>query len=137
MSAVARAVLLDEVHEERRGVGLRGDDAKGVEVDQRVSVRVAGVPSGDLRVVVEDVADVPAEDDVAEAEARLGDAPELVERDVLAAEDAVDVEAADLDLLDLPFVELLLERRHVHGPKLSAPEPGRHASGARFRPVAG
>ena len=37
----------------------------------RVRVGVAGVPAGDLRVVVEDVGDVPAEDDVAEAEAAL------------------------------------------------------------------
>ena len=59
--------------ESRRGSptasGLPGDGAQRREVDHRVGVGVAGVPAGDLRVVVEDVGDVPAEDDVAEAEA--------------------------------------------------------------------
>ena len=89
--------------------GSHGDDAEGVGVDARARIGVAGVPAGDLGVVVEDVADVPAEDDVAEAEPVSQRAPELVERDVLAAQDAVDVEPADLHLLDAPLLEHLTE----------------------------
>ena len=63
-------------------------------------VRVAGVPSGHLGVVVEDVGDIPAEDDVAEAEAGREGALQLVEGYVLAAQDTIDVEAADLEARD-------------------------------------
>src|ERR1700738_3942214 len=80
------------------------------ESDGGLGVGVPGVPAGHLRVVVELVARVPAEDHVAEAEATLGHAPELVQRDVLAAQDAVDVESAQLDLLHLRFGELGAQR---------------------------
>jgi hypothetical protein len=72
------------------------------EVEARERIRKAVLPAGERRVVVGLVADVPAEDDVAEAEAAgrrgLGGAEELVDVQVLAAQDAVDVADRDLDL---------------------------------------
>ena len=72
------------------------------EVEPRERVGKAVLPAGELGVVVGLVGDVPAEDDVAEAEAagrrRLGRAEELVDVQVLAAQDAVDVADRDLDL---------------------------------------
>src|SRR5205814_3955171 len=95
----------------------------GGEIDGGVRVRVAAVPSGDGGVVVQHVPAVPPEDDVAESQATFGDAPELVEGHVLAAQDAVDVEPAELHLADAVIAELLAQMldlrfarfRGVHG----------------------
>ena len=54
-------------------------------------------------------------------------APELVERDVLAAQDAVDVEAADLDAADAVLLEGFLQFFRVHD--------GARAYQARRRPL--
>jgi len=60
------------------------------------------LPTGDGGVVVDLVARVPAEDNVAEAEAArrvgFGRALEFVDVQVLATQDAVDVADGDLDL---------------------------------------
>src|SRR5206468_8973835 len=44
----------------------------------------------------------------------FGGRPELVERYVLSPQDSVDVESADLDLVDLALPERLLQRSNVH-----------------------
>ena len=113
-----------KIDQERGRVGLPRDDAEGVDVDLGVRVGVTRVPAGDPGVVVEDVADVPAEDDVAEAEARLEHAPELLERDVFAAQHAVDVEPADLDLLDAALGECGAEILRVHRGLLGTKKDG-------------
>ena len=99
---VGRAVGVDELAEEERHAVVPGHVARGVEVDARQRVGKAVLPAGDLGVVVALVVRVPAEHHVAEAEAalgvRLGGAEELVDVQVLAAQDAVDVAARDLDL---------------------------------------
>ena len=74
-----------------------GTCAMRAEVDARDRVGEALVPAGERRVVVADVLRVPAEHDVAEAEAAFGRGLELVLVDVLAAQDAVDVGDGDLD----------------------------------------
>ena len=74
-------------------------------VDPGQRVRIAGVPAGDLHVVVERVGRVPAEDHVAEAEAGLGGGIELVAADIFPAEDAVDIESTDFDFGDAVFAE--------------------------------
>ena len=92
------AVLLpDELAQEERHAVVPGHRAVGPEVDARERVGEAPVPARDLRVVVADVLRVPAEHDVAEAEAALDRRHELVLVDVLAAQDAVDVRHGDLD----------------------------------------
>ena len=79
-------------------------------------VGIAGVPAGHLRVVVKDVADVPAEDDVAEAEAAFEGRAKLVDGDVFAAQDAVDVEPADLGAGDASVLEVFQKVLHIgHG----------------------
>ena len=72
--------------------------AGGAEVDPCQRIGKAVLPAGDRGVVVALVVSVPAEDHVAEAEAAIGGAEELVAVKVLAAQDAVDVAAGDLDL---------------------------------------
>ena len=86
--------------EEEQAVVFEGQLAAGVGQDAHRRVGIAGVPAGVLHVVVELVLAVPAEHDVAEAEAPVERGEELVPRDVLAAQDAVDVEDADLDVRD-------------------------------------
>src|SRR5262249_47688119 len=74
----------------------------GGEVELGVSVGIAGVPAGDFGVVVEHVAHVPTEDHVAKTEPLGRRRLQLVEGHVFSSENAVDVEAPDLDLGD-PF----------------------------------
>ena len=102
-----------EVEEEGCGLRLPREVAQRREVDARVRVRIGRVPARDRRVVEEPVVDVPAEDDVAEAQPAVSDSPELVERHVLSAKDAVDVEPADLDALDTALFELGPDRVQV------------------------
>ena len=95
-------VGIDELAEEERHVAVPRHGALGRQVEARERVGKAVLPAGERRVVVGLVGDVPAEDDVAEAEAAgrrwLGGAEELVDVQVLAAQDAVDVAHRDLDL---------------------------------------
>jgi hypothetical protein len=97
---VGRAVGVDELAGEEGHAAVPGHVAQRVEVEPRQRVGKAVLPAGDLRVVVAQVVRVPAEDDVAEAEAALRRAEELVAVQVLAAQDAVDVADRDLDLAD-------------------------------------
>ena len=66
--------------------------------DAHRRVGIGGVPAGVVDVVVELVVRIPADDHVAEAEALLERGEELVAADVFAAQDAVDVGDADLDM---------------------------------------
>jgi hypothetical protein len=87
----------------RRSVprGLERDVAARVGQHAHRRVGVGRVPARVLRVVVELVVGIPAEHDVAEAEAARQRGQELLARHVLAAHDPVDVEDADLDVVDL------------------------------------
>jgi hypothetical protein len=74
------------------------------------------VPAGVLHVVVELIVRVPAEHDVAEAETLVERREELVPAHVLAAHDAVVVEHADLDVVELALLDDLAgigRRTHV------------------------
>lgn len=73
-----RIVGVHEIDEEGGGVGFLWDHPKRREIHVRVRVGVARVSVGDLGVVVEDVADVPVEDDVVEAEVAFGRVPEFL-----------------------------------------------------------
>ncbi len=56
---------VNEIEQEKRRAGLPRDCAKCLEIDARRGIRIAGVPAGHFRIVIQDVADVPAEDDIA------------------------------------------------------------------------
>jgi hypothetical protein len=74
------------------------------------------VPAGVLHVVVELIVRIPAEYDVAEAKALVERREELVPPHVLAAHDAVVVEHADLDVIELALLDDLAgvgRRTHV------------------------
>ena len=113
--------LLDELGEEEQHAGFERNVAAGLGQDAHGRVRIAGVPAGVLHVVVELVVGIPAQHHVAEAEALVERAEELLARHVLAAQDAVDVEHADLDvgeaalLDDLPGVGDGLDVFGSHG----------------------
>src|ERR671913_362029 len=78
---------------------------------------IAGVPAGELHVVVQLVLAIPAEHDVAETVAALQRRQELRARHVFAAHDAVDVEHADLDVREVA----LLDDRLGVGDRLDLP----------------
>src|SRR5262245_17942320 len=78
------------------------------------------MPAGELGVVVQHVGAVPAEDHVAEAEALFDRGPELLQRDEFAAQQAVDVETADLDPPDAALRESVLQCLRVHACSLAA-----------------
>ena len=90
-----------EIEYEEGGPRLPGDDAEGREIDLGQHVGVASVPTGYLRVVIKRVGRVPAEDHVAEPQSAFRRGVELVTMDVFAAQNAVDIESADLDLGDV------------------------------------
>ena len=94
-----RAVGVDELAQEEGHVAVPGHAARRAQVQPRQRVGEAMLPAGDLGVVVALVLAVPAEHHVAEAEAAFHRAEELVLVQVLAAQDAVDVAAGDLDLV--------------------------------------
>jgi hypothetical protein len=81
------------------------------------------VPARVPGVVVADVARIPAEDDIAEAEAVLGSGKEFFLTKVFAAEDAVDVEAVD----DVPETQDASDSKHGSRPTQShdLPEIGK------------
>ena len=68
-------------------------------IDSRHRVREAFVPAGQRRVVVALVVHIPAEDNVAKAEATFGSGEEFVLVQILAAQHAVDVGHSDLDAI--------------------------------------
>ena len=79
---------------------------KRLQIDAAGGVRIAGVPARVLHVVVEHVADVPAEHHVAEAHGRFGHRRELFQADPFAAQHAVDIDGAQLDAADLVLPKL-------------------------------
>jgi hypothetical protein len=70
-----------------------------------VGVWISGMPPGELRVVVEHVGDIPAEDNVAEAKPRLRRGQKLFGADVFSAQGAINVESTELYPLDVVLVE--------------------------------
>src|SRR6185436_12911719 len=92
-----RSARLDEFAEEERHVVVPRDAPKGRKIELRERIRKPGVPAGPRRVVVALVVRVPAEDDVAEAEARFDRGKKLLLVQILSAQDAVGVGHCDLD----------------------------------------
>src|SRR5690349_4870835 len=60
------AIFSEQIKQEKRGSGLPWYGTQGAEIDRSLGVGIAGMPTGVLAVIVEDVRHVPAEDDVAE-----------------------------------------------------------------------
>ena len=89
-----------ELAEKEYGFRFEGDVALGVGQHTHGGVGIGGVPAGELRVVVELVVGVPAENHVAEAEILVDRRQEFVAAQVFAAQDAVGVDDADFDVLD-------------------------------------
>ena len=107
-SVAARADRLGafgELAEEHDHVAFEGQRAAGVRQHAHRRVRIGGVPAGVFHVVVELVVRVPAQHHVAEAEALVERGEELVAAHVLAAHDTVVVEDADLDVIELAFLD--------------------------------
>jgi hypothetical protein len=73
------------------------------------------MPARDFRVVVKLVGQIPAEHDVAEAQPALGRREELVDGDVFAAPNTVDVDSAHFDFLDALLLEPSFEGFHACG----------------------
>src|SRR6185369_3472367 len=70
--------------------------------------------AGEAGPVVQFVINVPTEQDIAEPEPVLHHGEELLQRDILAPADAVDVEADQLDLGHSPLFELVPQPVHRH-----------------------
>ncbi len=94
-----------EIQQEKRRARLPRNQAKGIERDAAIRVRIARVPARELDVVVKHVADVPAEDHVAKAQSRLRRREKLLAADIFTAQRAVDVERAQLDAPDVVLLE--------------------------------
>jgi hypothetical protein len=91
-----RLRLAGELAQEEGDAVLEGQDAARVGQEAHGRVRIGRVPARIGDVVVELVVGVPADDDVAEAEALLQGGQEFLTRQVFAAQDPVDVGEPDL-----------------------------------------
>jgi hypothetical protein len=89
-----------ELAEKQHGLRLERNVAAGRRQHPHRGVGVRGMPAGELRVVVELIVRVPAEDDVAESEVLVECRQELVAAQILSPQDPVGVEDADLDVFD-------------------------------------
>ena len=98
-----------EFSEHEQGVFFEGNFAGGFGEDANVGVGVGSVPAGECGFIVELIVAVPAEDDVAEAEAAVEGFEEFFVVHVFAAQDAVDIEHAGFDVFNLAGEDLLFE----------------------------
>src|SRR6185312_7015387 len=78
--------------------GLEGQLAAALRENAHVRIRVTCVPAREADVVVQLVVGIPAQHDVAEAQSFLQAGEELLPREILAPEDAVEIEHTDLDV---------------------------------------
>ena len=136
-----------ELAQEEESAVLERQRSAGVGQNAYRRIGIAGVPAGELDVVVELVLAVPAQHDVAESEPALERRQELLPRHVLAAQDPVDVEGPDLDvrqtarLDDGTRVRRALDLAWFHaiapdGARPRAPGPGPRVTSDLRRPVA-
>ncbi len=97
--------LLGELAQEEQRAVLVRQVAAGVGQQAHGRIGIGGVPAGVGDVVVELVVGIPAQHDVAEADAGLEAGKELVAAQILAAQDAVGVEDADLDVAEIALAD--------------------------------
>jgi hypothetical protein len=89
-----------EFPQHQNGFGLVGDVAPGLGNDAYRGIGIGGVPARELGVVVELVVRIPAQNHVAESHVLVERGEKLIAIEILAAQDAVGIEDADLDVLD-------------------------------------
>ena len=94
-----------EFAEEEQGVLFEGDRPAGLRQDAHEGVGIGGMPAGEGDVVIELVVGIPAQHHVAETEAALQRREELDLGDVFAAQHAIGVEDADLDMGQAPLLD--------------------------------
>ncbi len=90
--------------EEERAL-LEGQRPAGLGQDAHRRIRIGGVPAREGHIVIELIVGVPAQHHVAEAEAAVEGREELGLGDVFAAQHAIGVEQADLDVGDAPLLD--------------------------------
>ncbi len=100
-----RLGLTGELAEEEQHVFLEGNLSARIRQHSHRRVRVAGVPAGEVDVVVELVVGIPAEHYVAETEAAVEGGEKFLPCHVFAAQNAVDVEHTHLDVRHLPLLD--------------------------------
>ena len=101
-----------ELGEKQQHVALERQSAAGAGQHAQHGVGIGGVPAGKLDVVVLLVVRIPTQHHIAEANALVERREEFFAVDVLAAQDAVVVEDADLDVMQ---PALLDDRARLRG----------------------
>ena len=94
-----------EFGEEEQHVALDRNRAAGLRQDAAGRVGIGGVPAGEGGIVVELVVGIPAQHDVAEAEAVIERGEEFLARDIFAAQHAVEIDDADLDVAEVALLD--------------------------------
>ena len=94
-----------EFAEKKQHPVLEGMSRQTVRQQSHRRIREPRVPAGELDVVVELVVGIPTKDHVAKAKALVQCAKELFLRHVFAAQDAIDVEDADLDVAEATVLD--------------------------------
>ena len=119
-----------ELRQEQQPVAFERQRAAGCRHDPALGVGIRRVPAGKTDVVVELVGGIPAQHHVAEAEAAVEGGFEFLPREIFAAQHAVDVEHAELDVAGLALADDVLDiGRGFHLARLHAPPPLRSPPG--------
>src|SRR6185437_16307085 len=87
-----------ELAEKEVRARLEGQLAAALRQDAHVRIRVTRMPAREGDVVVQLVVGIPAQHDVAEPQPLLQAGEEFLPREVLASQDAVEIEHTDLDM---------------------------------------
>src|SRR5262249_4456707 len=88
-----------------KSVAFERQCATRVRKNSHRRVRIARVPAGVLRVVVELILRVPSDDDIAKTEPALERRKKFRLRDVLAAQNAVDIDAGDFNVRETALLD--------------------------------
>jgi hypothetical protein len=92
-----------EFSQDQRRLRLERNVAMGLRQEPHRGIRIGGVPTRELGVVIQLIVRVPAKNHIAEPEILVERRQEFFAAQIFAAHDAVGVEHADLDVLDAAF----------------------------------
>ena len=99
-------VRAGEFAEHQRQIAFKRQQPGRLRQQAHRGVGIGGMPACHFDVVVQLIVAVPAEHHVAEAEALLQRRQEFVAAHVFAAHDAIDVEHADFDVIEIPLADI-------------------------------
>ena len=109
---IRSAVRIFEIGDKKCRARLPGDLPEGANVNFRRGVGKASMPAGDRRLIIQFICRIPAENNIAEAEALFQCRFKLLNIDVFPPHDTVYIKNAQFDLVNLIFFQLFKYGEH-------------------------